>query len=737
MERRSLQITGVGCTLLAILVCPHVLGPIAATDGHISSRINILVLWLVTLLLTAAGLLLIWAARTDRHVGRLARRQVRLRLEKTWRVRYWLAAASVGTFCTIAISFLSYAHWVNHVDLVGRLNRSHPVSQTILKMAETEGKSSALGALTDTFRSRPATIRLTPYQLWDMEPDFSSNRQRAFLEGDLTRATGRTGKYNVRWRPGEPLPWDHRDEVMLTFDLQRQGFLLDVLRNRDAKTYPAALAAAKSFVTEWRRTNALWPNTNAFAWNDHVMSDRVVAHMVLMDHLRARGLTSNDDEATFLAGLVQHADQLMDELQYTSSTNHGMIQNAALLAVAIGYPEFDCGRRWRNTAVARTTRYVQESFSKNGVCLELTPYYHWFNTQLLLWFVATCHEESIPIDPLIERTARQAVSFCRELLQPDRSLPMIADTPNYQTTLDYWPIDALPKWPEITELQIATAHVAAMPNEPGAHLWPESGYFILRNGAPNWTPDSALMLVFKTTSKSRAHSHFDALSFVLYANGQPVLNGPGYPDYNRTTDRLFIIGTQNQNTVSIDGRSQKLVRSRVNFNDVRLRARDEFSPEFVAIQGDAETYAGVQHRRTLFHGPNQTAILIIDELTSGEQHNFRQNFRMAPGCRADLDSGGFVVRASCDDRFLISIDASILCDGRPSMARPLLNPPLMAFPAKGRQITYVTVVNVDDKSAKLSIDQFRRSIRWAGPEGTLSIQLPVGASYEWSPTMTH
>jgi hypothetical protein len=275
-----------------------------------------------------------------------------------------------------------------------------------------------------------------------------------------------------------------------------------------------------------------------------------------------------------------------------------------------------------------------------------------------------------------------------------------------------------------------------MPNEPTARLLPEAGYFILRTGAREWIPASALMLVFKTNSWSRAHSHFDALSLSFYANGQPILSGPGYPDYNPGTNRLAIIGTQNQNTVSVDGGSQALVVAKVNFKDIRWTSDDEKGPHFVAIQAEAETYPGVEHRRSLFYGPERTAILVIDELTSKEDHVFRQNFRLAPDVYAESRGMSIVAKASSDNRFLAKIDTKIYQEQQLSNARPVLTTPVISFPGQGRRMTYITTISTEDIRDSVTLDALKSAIRWDGSDGTLNVPLPADDSYEWSPAIS-
>lgn len=511
---------------------------------------------------------------------------------------------------------------------------------------------------------------------------------------------------------------------------------MDVLRQAVPEIDEAVLNDAAAFVDQWRRENPVWPSSHRYAWNDDVTSNRIQAHMLLMDRRRARGLTSKAEESAFLRSLIQHADELMKPERYNPLTNHGMMQNVALLTIAVGYPEFDKDGMWRRTAVARTEQYVRDAVTADGVLRELTPEYHWFGTTQLLWFVAVCRREDLPFDSRVEESVRRMLRFCRELLQPDRSLPMIADSHGLRRSLAYWPLDELPRWPEIAELRAATMDTTRMPNEPGARLWGDSNYFILRAGAPAWTFESALMLVLKTGSFSRAHFHPDALSVALYANGRPLLSGPGYPDYEVSTHREEVIATYNQNTVSVDGRSQeRRTEPNVMFCDIRRRTElTGTGPELVVVQAQAEAYPSVSHRRTICYGPSRTAVLVVDEMNSNDEHDYRQHFRIGSGCIGKPESRRVRVTAESGSRSLLSIETRVIRAGMVEVPIPEFRHRVVSYPGRGTDVTFVSILDCGGVAANPEINLQQSTLQWTGTEGTLRVRLPARskADFDWS-----
>lgn len=732
MSKRILLAFGCISLVVGILVSPPCLGPLAAPDGRIDSLSRIMALWLACLVLESAGVTCFWLTRSNRPFARRLRLRLHISCRFMWSNRYQLTGGILIAGTLVAVTFGMYACAVNRVDLLARLEPTHPLGREILDFAQTSGGPAALKVLLERSRIRPPTVRLTPYQLWDSEPDASKLVRESFLAGDLGKAIGTE---ELCWRPNDRLPWGDSQGVNKPFQLQRQTFLFHVLRDPISQDHPRALSTASAYVDEWRRHNPVWPNFNRYAWGDDVVSNRVQAQMLLMDQRRAQGMVSADEEEKFLVSLIQHADRLADDRYYKAGTNHGMMQNSALLSIAVGYPEFDRGGVWKRIAVTRVQRYVRESVSSEGVSLELAPFYHWFGTVQLVSFVAVCQREHIPLDPFVEKAARLMLTACRELLHPDKSLPMIADTPSECRSVHNWPFGELPRWPELNALRAATADKKTMPNEPGARLWREPGYFILRAPAPRWSPESAMMLLFKAGSRSRAHSHFDALSLTLYANGRPLLSGPGYPDYEDEAVRDQIISTVNQSTVSIDSRSQELVPADIQFCDCRERPGG--SPgalEFAAIRARTSPYDGVQHCRTIFYGPSRTKLLLVDELSSQEEHDYRQQFRIANGCYAAITRRSVELSAIGENRVALRINAHAVRDRLVVIPEMQLSGSVAWFGLRTKDTTFITELEVggmEGQRASLS----GQEVWWKDSLGCLSIRLPIkdGSCYRWLP----
>jgi hypothetical protein len=135
-------------------------------------------------------------------------------------------------------------------------------------------------------------------------------------------------------------------------------------------------------------------------------------------------------------------------------------------------------------------------------------------------------------------------------------------------------------------------------------LLPDSGLAVMRDG---WQESDAYLLCdFGPAAGER--SHRDKLSFILSAQGQPwVLDAGAAPNLpaNADEDERWHRQTVAHNTVLADDTSQQPV-------DGRLVAWHS-SPPYDLLAAEHDGYAGLPHRRTIFH-PRGGYFLVLDEL---------------------------------------------------------------------------------------------------------------------------
>ncbi|MBW3597185.1 MAG: heparinase II/III family protein [Planctomycetes bacterium] len=666
----------------------------------------------------ATGALLLTAALVA------ARGKGDVRLEpgrrRTARRRHRSAAALLALGCLIGFAAGGAARSVNHTDPLSRVAPGTALAARLADVETKQGRDAARRALIGHFRRRRSVALPPPEFCWSTGACGETRRARNLLRGLAAREV--------------EIPWDVPSARATSFDLQRQTFLAAAVQDACGSLERGRLEDAAAWIATWRRANPVWPNFHPYAWRDDPTANRIQSQMLVMEQRRRRGLTSEAEEAAFLESVLQHADRLMDEEEHNYQTNHGLMQNCGLLAIAASYPEFDVGGRWRETAVRRMQRHLAETVAADGGFLEIAPGYHWSATKKCLWFLACSRRAGIKLPPVFERTVRGMVDACHGLLQPDGSLPIIADTDHRRRHGEAWPWETLPAWPELAELRAALESSNSPPGELGVRHWPESGYLVLRAAAPRWDADSALMLTLRAGPKSRAHLHYDALSLTLFAGGKPLLSGPGYLPYD-TPRREQAIGTTEQNSVSVDGRSHRAGDSVWRF--VKAIGAPDDSPDFVAACAESRLYDGVRHRRTVVYGPATGGIVVVDELSSAAEHVYRQHFRTDARLRASAAAGeAFVYDPSGKAAPLLLLKSWTWEGDRLAPAPGVVRGPVVDFVAGPRRDNlFVTRLAASSEAPQDAVQLAGRSLVWTGDRGRAVLALPIATADDcrWRP----
>jgi hypothetical protein len=708
-------LAGVLFLLMAAILSPPVLGYIAAADGRMDS--GRAYAWaVVVLLLFLSSLSFAIAMRIScmLHLLLFVYRR---------KVRFFITCSSLAALAT-----LCYVYWANKVDLLGRISPQYPIAQEIQQILRKNGRSAAVLYLVDYMQTRVVSRSMRPVQTWDRTTSEIQTASDLILDGSLGTVLGHP---EFDWQQGDVIDWRHTEPAIL-WELQRHTFLFDVITPGGAR-HQEGLKYAEQFVSEWFRGNRYKLNFNPWAWNDDAASNRIQMQMELMEILRKYNMSMPDLEIAFLKSLVQHGEWLADEANYNLRTNHGLMQDCALLDIALRYPEFDRGQRWRKICIERFEKRIRHSVTANGVFLELTPYYHFLVTRKALWFLCTCEKNDISLSPDVLTKLKKMVLFCREILQPDKSLPLISDTRQKTVGLANWPWDSLPKWPELTELQKVIAKNDEPPNQQGIKFYPESGYFILRTCNHEWSCQSALMFTLMAGPLSTAHHHPNKLSITLFAHGKPIITGPGYPGWWDLDKRNNLIATTSQSTVSVDLRSQRKGACSMRF----LKTVPEVYPLnsvqcFVAMQAESLLYEGVRHIRSIFYGPSYGSILIIDELKSAEQHTYRQHFRIAEGLAISQHPYCVeVVDRALGSSAILNIQSQMLSQGDTTFPEIEMDGQVVTFVARGASLHFITLMSTVCESITEPV-YCDGVLSWTGPSGTLTVDLPVSSPDECS-----
>jgi hypothetical protein len=134
------------------------------------------------------------------------------------------------------------------------------------------------------------------------------------------------------------------------------------------------------------------------------------------------------------------------------------------------------------------------------------------------------------------------------------------------------------------------------------------------------------------------HAHADALSFVLWLDGKPLVVDPGSHAYTGPSRDRFR-GTAAHNTVEVGGRDQCDFWG--DFRAVHLpqvaEPRIERSGELVVVSSRHDGYSGqrggVEHERSIVWWPGR-GVVVLDRLLGGGARAARSRLSFAPGLEA-------------------------------------------------------------------------------------------------------
>lgn len=333
-------------------------------------------------------------------------------------------------------------------------------------------------------------------------------------------------------------------------------------------------------------------------WHPYPMSCRIVAWCSAL----SRGRWPAVLQERMLRSLVHQAAVLTRCVEHDIGGNH-VLRNATALTFA-GVCLGD--ERMERKALSLLRDELSRQVLADGGHEERSTSYH----RVVL-------SDVIDVGHLLERggrripgwlvTARQTMTaWDRAMRGPDGRLPMLNDA---------WegpPAQLEPPRCPVTILR-------------------ESGYVVMRHGSDQAIFDVGLL----APPHLPPHAHADALSFVLWADGRPLITDPGSFSYSGS-ERARFRGTAAHNTLEVDELDQCEL-----WGDFRAAYMPRVELSAVDTIGDVTMIVGghdgygrladpVKHQRTLCWLPGD-GLVVIDELLAEHPHRVRSRLHLAPG----------------------------------------------------------------------------------------------------------
>ena len=405
------------------------------------------------------------------------------------------------------------------------------------------------------------------------------------------------------------------------FRLSAMSFLVPFLQHYAATGDPASLAYARAVFLDWDEFNLRRDRENEFRWYDHATGLRAGHLAFVIDRSLRRDDLSPADLRRLLVVADQHLRHLLDPDELAPN-NHALFQLAGLAGLCRAVPELSrCGGALAY-ASREFARIVSDQFGPDAIHTENSPFYHGYALQTIDRVMAAAWLEATP-----EARARldQATGHLPWLVRPDGLYAQIGDShgrPSQRALLRRMP-------------------------RPGAggpmhRVFPAAGYAVVRAPSPDG-PERDGYLFLTAGFQSRAHKHWDALSFEWFDRGAPVLVDSGVYSTNHDPKRDYVLSTRAHNTVEIDRRNSDGGEPR----PPEVIAAAERDGTFVLLAEVHHPTLMTRHRRILQYRPGEW-LLVHDELRAMQGRTFTAWFHLEPGYRTERRASGELLAARTD-----------------------------------------------------------------------------------------
>ncbi len=338
------------------------------------------------------------------------------------------------------------------------------------------------------------------------------------LEGQLIAPGLHSGPIPLVGWPDDLLHGGPSFQLTLA-SLEHENLLLkEFERSGDRRYYQAARDRILAFA-DWE---AQQRDPIGFLWNDHAIAARVSVIVSLWKHLRGDAdATSVQKEA--LVGLAMRSGELLAKPKlFTVRTNHGVMQNIALLQIAAAFPLLPKSEFWRDLAIQRLELQLGYYVSEEGVVLEHSAGYHLLGTHLLATAARLVRLNGMTPSARLLEAVESTGQFSRLLLRPDGTLPAFGNT-------DVGSHQTLTVIPDVETSKPNSFAAPFSPPSETAALFPISGYALWWSGSPAPTQT----VVAWANHLRHGHKHADEPSLSVWSHGYDWITATGYWPYGR------------------------------------------------------------------------------------------------------------------------------------------------------------------------------------------------------------
>jgi hypothetical protein len=348
--------------------------------------------------------------------------------------------------------------------------------------------------------------------------------------------------------------------------------------------------------------------------------------------LKAIKSAPSDQHQLISDGLYRHAVLISKNLSlYSSLGKHTNAEATGLILAGGVFRHTTQGRQWLKTGVRLLDQELNHQILEDGGPAEQSLNYHRFILDLYWLAIDFLEKNGLQDCAVLKPRLILGEKFLSAFSQKDAGLPLIGDSDDGYAIAP----GLSPKRPRPNNI------------EAGILTFPSSGYTVMRTAG-------GACLIFDHGPLGMPplynHGHADALSIILYQNGEEMLVDPGTYRYNGEPEfRRYFKSTRAHNTVTIDGLDQAVQETGFiwshPYKAELMNCKEHDGGLFLEAthNGYARLKKPVFHRRkiVLLHGAD---FLVKDTFSGLGEHEFEINFHLHPNSSVSEEGGWLEIR---------------------------------------------------------------------------------------------
>jgi hypothetical protein len=302
--------------------------------------------------------------------------------------------------------------------------------------------------------------------------------------------------------------------------------------------------------------------------------------------------------------------------------------------IGCAWPEFHLASLWRALASDQMMAEMQGQIYPDGAQKELSSSYQRVVAEQFTMLIDTYKQFGYDTPALLDEGVQLVWNYLALTLRPDGTTPENNDSDRSDLRDK---LNTAAQTYHRADWTYVTSHGATgtAPADGPTVMFPWAGQFIMRS---DWTA-GAQWAFFDIGAAGATHQHADKLNLCIDAFGRALLVDSGRYSYANDLWRVYFVGTQAHNTISIDGHTQNLDA---------LRVTAPLSPDNYAITPQYDfargTFTGgygaargkTTHTRAVLYVKNQFWV-VVDRIETDVPHTVSALWHFAPECHVRID----------------------------------------------------------------------------------------------------